>query len=196
MNIGYVSKKSYVKKTQDGDVTVPFYEMMIDVPLGSRLKCTMSKVKEKTNDNSPDYELWKNIPSRDEQFPNQKIGALWLKTSESGTTYLSGHFETPLAEKGRVYVSVFKYDVTNDRFKNIMYSVLWNSEAEREASRRNNGGQQQQNGYAEPNESHGQPQQQQQAYGVPEQNQQAGNQARQMPEAIPAIDIDEDEIPF
>lgn len=169
MTAGHVQQKEY--KVKDGSIT-KYMELSLRVPLGS-FSATLTKVKEKPNDNSPDYNLWWSPNRRGESFDRVKIGSLWMKTSEKGNPYMSGYIESPVFQNGKIYISVVKYTPREGMpVQPILYNVLWSPEQRRDGN----------NDY-------------QSAYTPPPTP--APEQTTQTTAGVPAeIDINEDEIPF
>ncbi len=125
MNIGFVRQKENTFKDKS---TVKWLELSIRIPLGS-FSATLSKVKEKTQDNSPDYSLFWSPNRRGEHFDRVKVGSLWMKTSEKGNPYMSGYIESPVFPNGKIYISIVKYNPLEGMpVQDIMYNVLWSPE--------------------------------------------------------------------
>ena len=106
-------------------------EVSVRVPFGS---CTfaLTKVKEKSQDNSPDYSLFFSPNRRGESFDRIKAGSLWMKTSEKGNPYMSGYIESPLLPGGKIYISIVKYNhMEGMPVQDILYNVLWSPEEKR-----------------------------------------------------------------
>ncbi len=125
MNIGHVQQKQFTAK--DKSVT-KYIELSLRSP-GIAFSATLSKVKEKTQDNSPDYSLWFSPNRRGEHFDRIKIGSLWMKTSEKGNPYMSGYIESPIFPNGKIYISIVKYTPRGDMpVQDILYNCLWSPE--------------------------------------------------------------------
>ena len=128
MKIGFVKQNEY--KVKDSKV-VKWLEVVIRVPFGS-CTLTLTKVKEKSQDNSPDYHLFFSPNRRGENYSRMKVGSLWLKVSEKGNTYMSGYIESPLVTAGKIYLSIVKYTpMENMPVEDILYNVLWSPNEER-----------------------------------------------------------------
>ena len=125
MNIGNVQQKEYKAKDQS---IIKWLEVAIRVPFGS-CTLTLTKVKEKTQDNSPDYSLYFSPNRKGESLDRNKVGSLWMKTSEKGNAYMSGYIESPLLTNGKIYISIVKYQALEGMpVQNILYNVLWSPE--------------------------------------------------------------------
>ena len=125
MNIGHVQQKQFTAK--DKSIT-KYMELSLRSP-GIAFSATLSKVKEKTQENSPDYSLYFSPNRRGEHFDRIKIGSLWMKTSEKGNPYMSGYIESPIFPNGKIYISIVKYNPFEGMpVQDIMYNVLWSPE--------------------------------------------------------------------
>ncbi len=125
MNIGHVQQKQFTAK--DKSIT-KYMELSLRSP-GIAFSATLTKVKEKTQENSPDYSLYFSPNRRGEHFDRIKIGSLWMKTSEKGNKYMSGYIESPIFPNGKIYISIVKYNPREGMpVQDIMYNVLWSPE--------------------------------------------------------------------
>lgn len=89
----------------------------------------MAKVKEKKQENSPDYEIYLFVNNAKEKFRQPKIGALWKKQSETtGEPYMSGHIESPAFLNGTIYIAITKAKPFFEN-ENVtwLYDILWSA---------------------------------------------------------------------
>lgn len=129
MIIGHVQRKQY--KAKDG-TEVKWMEASLRFLMGS-CTLTLTKVKEKTHDNSPDYSLFFSPNRKGERYDRRKAGSLWLKTSEKGNRYMSGYIESPLFPTGKIYISIVKYQAFEGMpVQDILYNILWSPEEKKE----------------------------------------------------------------
>ncbi len=121
MNIGFVKQEQF---TKDGAV-VKYLKLNIR-DIGVKFSATISKINEKSQDNSPDYHIYANINRRGEHYSRVQIGALWMKTSEKGNAYMSGYIESIAFPDGKIYISIVKYTPREGMpAEDKIYNVLW-----------------------------------------------------------------------
>ena len=127
MNIGWVKQK----EANINNETVKWLELTVRYPGGS-FTSTLTKVKEKQQDNSPDYSIYFSPNRRGEHYERAKCGSLWMKTSEKGNPYLSGYIESPAFDKGKIYLSIVKYTPQEGKPpEDKLYNVLWSPPQEK-----------------------------------------------------------------
>lgn len=127
MQIGYVFKKEFVTRQGEMSVSTAYLEMDIRAPFTRPQKYKLKKNRdEAAHDNAPDFHIYMYVNGRGENLRLPRVGALWLKESDSGVKYMSGHIETPFGEKGRVNISLFSAKPNYDaEAVTWLYDVVW-----------------------------------------------------------------------
>ncbi|MDM5264696.1 DUF736 family protein [Sulfurovum sp. XTW-4] len=124
MTIGFVRQKEEEINNQ----MVKWLELSVRIPIGS-FSATMSKVKDKKESNSPDYNVYWSPNRKGESFDRVKIGSLWMKKSEKGNEYMSGYLESPLFQNGKIYIAIVKYTPSEGMpVQPILYNILWSND--------------------------------------------------------------------
>lgn len=141
MKIGHVSKKNY----KVGEEVRSYLEMIIRPPMMESATFTVSANKEKVNPNEPDFNIWYSFKRKGEKCPSSKVGALWNKTSDSGTEYKNGSIECPAVPGGKLNISLFVSKAKEGEEIDWSHDVLWTPPRVQEASNSYNDG-----GYAAP----------------------------------------------
>ncbi len=100
MNVGRVNQREM--KIKDGNI-VKWLELTLRYQGGS-FTATITKVKEKKAENSPDYDIFFSPNRRGEKYDRVKCGSLWMKVSEKGNPYMSGYVESPAFASGKIYL--------------------------------------------------------------------------------------------
>ena len=124
MQIGFVRENKMVVVQNDERKEVKYLEMFIKPALGVVASFTLSKNKSE-NSSAPAYNLYahseKGWISR-----KSKVGALWMKQTEEGETFMNGHIESPLFEGGRLQISVWKAKAMYEgEVIDWLYDVSW-----------------------------------------------------------------------
>lgn len=146
----------------------------------------------KEKENEPDWYVWFNYTRTNDKvkFPSTQIGALWNRVGKhSGNKYFGGYIETPVAQGGKLYISIVEAKKEGEILP-YSHNVLWSAPKEDSDDNSNNYG-----GYAAP------------SYGnipvtVKDPSGQTTGTTTMPPRApmpentLPEIDINEDEIPF
>ena len=175
MNVGVVNKKSF--QTSDGNggkKNQAYLEMSIRPPFMTSATFTITLNKDKTKENAPDYHINYSYNRRGENYDRVRVGALWNDVSEAGNEYKRGHIESPMFPNGKMYIAVVEArQIEGMPPPTQSHNVLWSPPRADSSEIQNS------NGYNQTPQS----------YQAPTQNIQHSS-------AVPAIDIDEDEIPF
>lgn len=106
MQVGFVRQQSMVVQRGEERQEVKYLEMHVKPVFGGTMRFTLSKNKSE-NTEAPAF----NIYAQNEKGwikRKMKVGALWLRKTEEGEDFMSGHIETPLVESGRMNIAVWK----------------------------------------------------------------------------------------
>jgi len=178
-------KIAHIRKEKGKD-NKTWLVMDVTMPGRQRYRLTISVNENKEQgSNQPDYYLWFNMNPRGQSiYKSSRVGALWNKVSKDGTLqYKDGYIEDPYVPGGKLNIAVFVAKPAEGETLAYTHEVIWNPP-------RQNSNDYGDYGYAEP------------AYTAPAQQSQPTQPAQQaqQPEVVyeapPAIDINENDIPF
>lgn len=124
MQVGFVRQQSMVVQRGEDRQEVKYLEMHVKPVFGVAMRFTLSRNKSE-NAEAPAY----NIYAQNEKGwikRKMKVGALWMRRTDEGEDFMSGHIETPLVDGGKMNISLWK---AKPLFENEevdwLYDVSW-----------------------------------------------------------------------
>lgn len=125
MQIGFVKKREIALRGEEGETKrVSYYEMTIKPVFGASAKFTLNKNKS-DKENAPLY----NIYAHNERGwinRKMKVGALWIRETDEGKSFMSGMVETPLVGDGKLYISLWRAEAMyKGEVVDWEYDVVW-----------------------------------------------------------------------
>ena len=117
MQIGFVTKEQFEGNS--------WLKMTIRAPFCRAQDFKISK-NETAKGNEPDYYIYALINGKNEKFRHPRVGALWLKESQSGEKYMSGKIESPMFAAGEINIALVKAKPLFDaEAVTWIYDALW-----------------------------------------------------------------------
>lgn len=124
MQVGFVRQQSMVVQRGEERQEVKYLEMHVKPVFGVAMRFTLSRNKSE-NENAPAY----NIYAQNEKGwikRKMKAGALWMRQTEEGEDFMSGHIETPLCDGGKMQVALWKAKPLYENEEvDWLYDVSW-----------------------------------------------------------------------
>ena len=125
MQIGFVKKREIALRGEEGEAKrVSYYEMTLKPLFGASVKFTLNKNKS-DKENAPLYNIYAHN-ERGWVSRKMKVGALWLKETDEGESFMSGMIETPLVDGGKLYISLWRAEAMyKGEVVDWEYDVVW-----------------------------------------------------------------------
>jgi uncharacterized protein (DUF736 family) len=123
MKIGHICRKEF----KQGDKIVKYLEMIVRAPMMESATFTIAQNTEKQKENAPDFNIFYSINRKGDKYPSALVGALWNKVSDRGVEYKNGYIETPAVAGGKMNISVFNAIAKENQEITWSHDVLWSA---------------------------------------------------------------------